>query len=388
MKQGILRSYQIYVFSVFFLYFVPLKGKTEEKVEAPSFAGDRYLGLGDTYTAVVDDRLALYYNPAGLNLLEEKITFSVPAIAFKISRQFFPLLFFLGQQHKDVSGNFQHFILSPENFKYRTYYKNLANLSRQWNELIETLNGDLVTKNLGVGAFGNLNTKFRNIGDGYWPLLYYQGGYEAAIVIGGAKRFFKIVSTGLSAKYLFRSKAFVPKPLTAVKMASFDNVFDQLSGVGDSVDTYQMGLSFDAGLIYHLGSVRIGLVLKDIFGKMFAMDSDSKDESIRWRFDSGIAYHPAIMRSFPAIRDFIVALDLADLFNSEKSFMLKLNSGIETIFPAGAIRLGLHQGYPTLGFTVKLILFNLNYTYYGQEGGLFPGQIENQFHLFSIHFGK
>ena len=67
----------------------------------------------------------------------------------------------------------------------------------------------------------------------------------------------------------------------------------------------------------------------------------------------------------------------------------KINMGTELNTLAGFLKLrgGLHQGYPTFGLGIALLIFRLDYAYFTRELGTAPGMYPDDTHSIGITIG-
>jgi hypothetical protein len=61
--------------------------------------------------------------------------------------------------------------------------------------------------------------------------------------------------------------------------------------------------------------------------------------------------------------------------------------GLETRFKNADVRVGINQGYPTFGLGFSYFFLTLNYVYYTEELGIYPGQNPLSTHLIELHLG-
>jgi len=107
----------------------------------------------------------------------------------------------------------------------------------------------------------------------------------------------------------------------------------------------------------------------------------SHDGWVKPNLIAGIAYQYS--------KRLLLCADMNDWFNTQGvGFFQKLNMGAEFRLPILLdIRAGVHQGYPTFGLGLRLMILKLDYAYFGNEGGILPGQIQEYSHRFGITIG-
>ena len=92
--------------------------------------------------------------------------------------------------------------------------------------------------------------------------------------------------------------------------------------------------------------------------------------------------------AFPWGNEFRIACDLHDFQNAEKynDYVERFHFGIEGDWIIYCVRAGLYQGYPSFGIERSSDKTRIEYAFYGQELGLYPGHIPSWNHTFTVSF--
>ncbi len=156
-------------------------------------------------------------------------------------------------------------------------------------------------------------------------------------------------------------------------------------------------LALDLGAIMQLGSLSIGLSIRDLGGTQFMysdftpVDSDAfdpmgagdvKDYKIPMSGTVGVSYHPDL-GGLSFLFDPTVSFDYQKIFYTEDqdktSFWTGIHAGTEIkVLRFLKVRAGINQGYATAGVGAKLLFIDVNASYFTREMGRFAGSQPNQ----------
>jgi len=94
----------------------------------------------------------------------------------------------------------------------------------------------------------------------------------------------------------------------------------------------------------------------------------------------------------PLNRHFVFAMDVDDLTNTNEklvgqTFFKKVHVGGEYQTKMLSLRGGFNSGYPSFGVGLNLWLVKLDYAFYGDELGMYAGQIVEWNHMISASIG-
>jgi hypothetical protein len=341
------------------------------------------MGMGNTTVAVTTDRTAIFHNPAGLGLLQDKVDISLTPIMLSVDGKFITLINALNKEGKKLSD--------------------ISQIDKEFIDTINALDGYW----MGVEYMPQLTIAKKNIGFGVysvWPvnLRIESGHFIPKIGIRGER---DLVFTwavgvplkhennlfGISLDYVQRT----PVEETITKYTETFSLVNNLSSnpasmlglLGDYANV-KHGTDFNVGFMHNLGGFRIAWDVKDIFGVI------GGDLVFPPQFDVGCAYFfPEVTEKLEFMRSLIVAAQITDLIGFEpttgryEQFAKKIHMGAEVDIKYLALRGGLSQGYPTAGVGLYLGPLSLDYVYFTKETGYFAGQLPQNMHVLAISFG-
>ncbi|MBI3810957.1 MAG: hypothetical protein HY283_01950 [Nitrospirae bacterium] len=354
-----------------FLILMVLFSGTAFAAELPVFyKGIRPLGMGGAFTAVADDENAMFYNPAGLNGIKGMGGVSILNPYVEASKNIRPFY----NDVKNVAG------------ATGTGQSALAaQLLEDWlGKHLHFRAGmfpNVVMHNFGLGILGQASFD----GEVHNPLgintLQVRGGYDLALVASGAYGFTVMenpLMIGVTGKVINRrllDRSYSTSDLVQQNGIDLNNDLKQ----GD-------GLGVDLGAIYSLP-----IFLEPAFGVSLQNIGDvnmGAAGKLEQQLNLGAAIHPPI--GFGKV---LVAFDIVDLTSQsggDHDPAKRLNLGVEYKLPVIvilALRAGLHQGYPSYGFTADLWFMKLSYAYYIEEIGAYAGQLPERRNMAQISFG-
>lgn len=351
-----------------------LYGAAANASEFPTFfEGVRPLGMGGAFTAVADDENALFYNPAGLDKVEEvEIAIVNPMVEGSQSSIDF------GQDLMDVDTE----VTSDVVDLLRDYMG--ENLSAH-----AAVFPHFVTKHFGLGILGQgrVNAKIDNPA---YPeanvLAQATGSGHLGLGFGFLNG---MVRVGGTVKYVHAS--IFSDVLTAAQIA--DPNFDQY--VEDNMFDGN-GVGFDAGVIVTAPlplNPAIGLTVQNIG------DLDLKDAGeVPQQVNVGASLTKEFGDDEHKWMKLIAAADWMDAGNAydqDDDLYKRLHMGFEAqLRPESwylphliALRTGLYQGYGTFGATLDFRLLKLDYANYAAEVGSYAGMNPDRRHVVQVSLG-
>ncbi len=320
----------------------------------------RALGMGNAYTAVVNNGDAIFYNPAGLAKM----------------------------------GGFRWTILDPgiATNTYDSYqrYLDIAEDSSDVSEIINDLYGEEVTVYTGMktllsfgsfafGAYGVVDGNFL-VNNPVFPNIETVYRVDYGFVAGGGFEMIpELLHMGLQARRVSRQGGALPIGVSTIATLDSDTIQNELdrSGIGYAFD-WGMTLQFPGAL-----KPTLAFTWRDMGNTSFeptteggvAPDPVQQEQII----GLGINYESLLMDIRPAI-------DYRFVNDSNTQLGKKLNMGIEFSWPLIDIRGGFHQGYYTLGTSFDLWIMRVDAATYGVELGEYPGQLEDRRYMLQISF--
>ncbi len=199
------------------------------------------------------------------------------------------------------------------------------------------------------------------------------------------------LSFGVSFKALLRAQ--VDQTYTVFDLT--DIIVNQKQIFGDIIDDlFENGLAFGAfasvGIIYDLPFLRseiaprIAVSLNDV-GYLFRLNESNVD-AINPSMNVALGISPSYYNTIKSD----IMIDFTDLFflnSNDTSILKRINIGAEVIFiDTYALRVGIHQGYPTAGAGLNFKYFSLNYAFYTEELGYEVGEYRDFRHIIEINF--
>jgi hypothetical protein len=327
-------------------------------VPHPTLRGIRPLGMGDAFVAVVDDRNALYYNPAGLARLD-RTRLSGLGLHGGVDNEFLGVVQFI-RDNEEAFSDFEN--VDP------AFLDEAAAYDDKWVGADAAAYVDFTRPYLGLGVYSAGSAQIKVDRGVYEPRVFANVIDDIVAVAAGAMDLGTAdLRVGGAVKAIWRRQ--FDRALTAREVADFDaqTITDRLSGADP-------GFAMDLGVLWTPASspFSAGLVLRDAAGTIGG-------ESVGAAFDVGGAWRPR--------EDITLAADLKDLSGPDTGFGSKINLGAEVRAPIVAFRAGFHQGYPALGLSLGFPVLSLDYAFYGRELGELPGAESQCLHAMEARLG-
>ncbi|MCL6582210.1 MAG: hypothetical protein K6U11_01095 [bacterium] len=332
--------------------------------EMPSlFRGVRPLGMGGAFSALADDHNALFYNPAGLDM--------VPGASFAVLN---PLIE-IGENGQDLYQDIQDTDFDQTGEVTALLRKHMG----EHQHVRTCLFPHFVKQHFGFGVLGQAVVG-AEINNPQYPEVDADVLVDVAGVGGAGFGFLQdnALRLGVAAKYVKRQQ--LKETYTAAQIASddFDQIIEDDMGEGS-------GLGFDLGAIYTFSGFlkpSLALVIQNIGGTKLG-DAGQIPQQIN--LGAGLSYQQGII-SVKA------GLDLVDITHNvnedEDDFFRRVHLGAESWFGKRlALRLGLYQGYATAGVGLNLWLLKLDYANYAEEVGAYAGQRADRRHVVQLSLG-
>lgn len=370
----------------------------------------RPLAMGNAFTALADDKDAMHYNVAGLNLMGR--------LGNKLKRpemSRYPLDKF--DMHMDFFGTALPVSEALELLKF--YQDHEASFSDT-----EALKGDstLVSdlsafdrRPIKLGVLHGGELAMHNFGMAYWAdaqlapyadvgVILPQAGVEYIQIdvvgqIAGAYGYLQDrLSVGIGYRMAKRERV-GNFQVAVTDLASKDGRDGIEQAVQDTVDEKMknfsdfgsIGHGIDAGVLWqHTASLRYGAAIQNL--GMFL-----NHEPIMPKFSVGAAWSPmAFQNNGRWKRKINLAADLEDLLNADRNYkpLNKVNVGAEweqTLIPwvlKGRLAVGLKGGYYTAGLGGNLFtVFHYEFATWAEEGGYYTGQVEDRYYVMKFGVG-
>lgn len=367
----------------------------------------RPLAMGNAFVAVVDDKDALYYNPAGLNLIgrlgnKEKR----PHMSHYRSNEMdlrlalgaggdLGAVWDLRRKYRSYSSSIDGGIDSLQNDS--TLIPDLTSIDRQGVPAGVLGGVDFAIHNFGVGIWSQLEAEpFIDVG-----VLVPQAGYhklttDVVAEVGGAYSFLEQdrLAVGAGYRMAWRRKA-EPLQFSATDIAALSDASNKTEFLEDSLGadlgSFELGYGIDLGALWqHNAEWRFGAALQNIF-------MDFEGESIVPELTVGAVYSPVILQSNRFLKRKVnFAADFENAFGSERGykFFSKINLGAEweqvliPYFLETRLSTGFKGGYWTGGIALNMFsVIHLQAVTWADEGGYYVGQDEERYYVLQLELG-
>ncbi len=355
------------------------------------YKSTRAMGMGGAYTAVGGRVDSLFYNPAGLiNIPRDKgWEFNLINVSAEYGKNVKDFL----NDFKDASdtGDLNHDGSSDDD------------QLRATNDVLAKYRGENL--HLRVSDFTSLGKSYDRwafgvggIASGRLDAMTHQGfGADGFLEVNadavyGALGGVSIgvthdVFVGLTVKSLHR-EALIHNFTAREFVDKQDNLDDYIK---DDLRKSGNAIGFDTGLIWKFApdsplKPSVGASIMNI-GDMKFGDAGKMPQTV----NVGIAINPSLsmFRSLTVGADYI---DVLNNYKQDKDMAKRLRIGAELqlfdIWPAElALRAGLYESSPTLGFDLRLLIFTISYAMYTEEIGAYAGQDKDKRQLLTVNVG-
>lgn len=321
----------------------------------------RALGMGNAYTAMVNDDDSIFYNPAGLGRM----------------------------------SGFHWTILDPNLGlnglnAYSDYSNLLSQSSNSMAAVLNSLYGKNVWGHLGLktlvsiggfsfGGYGNADINL-NLENPAYPNLYANYYVDYAYVAGYGFEFVpKIFSMGAQLRYINRQGGQIPigpSSLALLSSSTISQAINQSQGTAYGLDVgMQLQLPVN-------GNPSIGVMWRDLGNTAFKVVGTNIRPDV---IESDLTIGMGMLIDGPGV-DIKPAVDIRYI-NQGGQIGKKINFGIEVDLPLIDVRGGFHQGYYTLGASFDVGILRIDAATYGVELGEYPGQLEDRRYMIQMSIG-
>ncbi len=352
-------SFLIIIFLSLFCSFTQLSFGDEPQHLRQSI---RALGMGNSFTAAVNDESALFYNPAGLKSLQQHI-FEIATVDLTMSQNYFDL----AEEDTDDQAAFIGELIGKK-------------LYAEVNSEVFSISGP----GWGYAVFGGALADI-TIHNPTVPFLDITAYVQKGVICGLAFDFLdETLDIGFNVKLIERNGIQKVIYISDYLDEDFeDNLRDEMKT--------ESSYSPDIGFIYHLNrfynlQTKLGFVVRNIGSMEFGSSGE-----LPMTMDIGIATESEL-----AGFDIIMAVDYVDLTSEtteETSYQRNLKMGMEigafkrsNGHHALSVRFGSNGPYFTYGLTLNppFLPLKLDYASWSQEVGTVAGDVEDKRHSVQI----
>lgn len=355
------------------------------------YQSPRALGMGDAFVAIANDYSAILYNPAGLARREDG--------QVNLSMEFAG-----SQSFSDFTKDTSSVKTTGNSSTDYALYSDL--LQKYYGKVFQTrvglFEGFWVRPNWGVAFIPLDATLEYKIHNQVAPALNVRAYLDTTLAYGYGTdikgSMFGRWSMGTTVKFV--NRGYANKIVSAFDLVADSNAVKK----EDLRDGYT--LDMDIGTLYtphlpgdgiwqlfSLAKPTFGAVLRNVgetgFGqslKIFNKTQVEAPEKMYRVLDVGMKYE------YPNIWIFNGrgALDIRDIGHPNFTWRKGFHLGFEfdwtmATWWKGSYRIGVNQGYPTLGFSALFSVFNLDLVTYGEDVGSFSSPKENRIYLVKLN---
>lgn len=326
-------------------------------------------GMGGAFTAVADDSNAPFYNPAGLDNIQDS-SFQILNISADVTYpSLYPNLYNNIQSDSNLSGNAQTaaFLNTFGSYANQSLYARVGNYS---NYTTHDFAIGLLTNNQMLGI-PNASPTTTNVGS-------LAALSDSGIVLSGAYGFFnhhlQVGGTLMGIYQMFEN-------LPQISVSQATSISSTLSSnLNDG-----FGLVGNLGAIYHFDAPlnpTIGASILNVGTASFGAAG-----SLPQIINGGVGIDPDI--GFGRLLADIDYVDVTNyLYYTGDSLWLHTRVGVQYQFPAIlTLSAGLYEGYPTFGVGVDLWAVEVNASYYTEEASPVPGLNPDHILALQVAFG-
>ncbi|MDD5492175.1 MAG: hypothetical protein PHV60_05795 [bacterium] len=369
--------------------------------------GIRPVAMGGAFTAIADDANAYFYNPAGITQIQ-KWQLQIASLPITISNDTLDLYTWINDNQTQLE--------KFDEQSYDTQVKLMNDITDQVSKFKVHVSGSILNPNFISGPIGLRNNLKLNFGIGLFSLFDVRVGINNGLLIPNVDMVGNVDIVGMVPLAVKMEKTPFDLP-GSLSLAGTIKVLrrGKIEELRKSVLEFEefdpeiqdgTGVGLDFGSLYQLNEQwNFGLMVADIFGTPVKysqvtsnnIDKPENTEIINPRVNAGVAFRPKNLyywknKFLPLKNHWVFAADITDITNADEklvgaSFFKKLHLGAEYQTKMLSLRGGFSSGYPSFGFGLNLWLLKLDYAFYGEELGLYAGQIAEWNHMVALSIG-
>ncbi len=359
------------------------------------YQSTRALGMGDAFVATANDYSALFYNPAGLARRDiGQMNGSLEFAGSLNTAEFFGGI-------SDVEKTFSDTTTDAEKFQaYAEYLQDYY--GKTFGFRMKMLEAIWVRPNWGIGLIPLDWTFDGQIHNQAGPVLDVRSYADTTLAYGYGDNIRGVLpgklSWGTTVKFI--NRAYINRSISALDLAADSNAIRS----EDARDGYT--LDFDLGTLYspsipdsgfwsvfNLARPTFGAVVRNVadygFGTSFNLINKQKvdaPEKLNRVLDVGAKFEYPELWIFGGRGE----VDIRDIGHPNFSWRRSFHLGFEFDWTVsswwkGHYRIGVNQGYPTLGVSALLFFFNLDLVTYGEDVGTYYTPKENRIYALKLN---
>lgn len=380
-----------------------------QAASGPQYRSLRALSMGNAFVAVVDNKDALYYNPAGLNLINALGNPARrPGLAAYPRTRFNARMNVIGAT-APLENMFDFFDLFK---KHRPAFQNDSAFRAGGDALFEALN-PFDRLPVEIGLMHGSEFAMHNYGAAYWVdtraapyadvgIIIPQAGVETIqfdmVIQGAAARDFMNSRLAAGVGYRLANRQTVHQ--FQVSTSEFtedggqpviDRVTDTLNNkLAELKDVSSYGHGIDFGLLWQQTSwLRFGAAVQNL-GMYLNHEYVTPEITV-----GAVVTAPLLNTSGVLARKVNFAVDLEDLLNDERNykFYSKVNFGAEVeqslwLFATARVAAGFKGGYWSMGGGISIMnLLHIEGASWAEEAGMYTGHIEDRYYALRVGVG-
>ncbi|MFH1006611.1 MAG: hypothetical protein V1800_03800 [Candidatus Latescibacterota bacterium] len=346
-----------------FALLAPVKG-TEAAPRAAFRHSVRALSMGGAFITNSDDLAAIGYNPASLSRFEG-FDLIIPGFSFGINDKILDVVEFVENNQENLE-NFDD-LQKEEETQFR---KDFAPIDGQLSKIAFSPLVGIAFKHFGVSVYGTSEIGLIVDQRIYEPRVSGFATSDVVTTVGyGQPLFLENLDVGVALKHITRREADL-----VLRASEAGNAGEVVETMLDEQKKGVTGYGLDVGVLYRFSSRMVFAgVIQDFLGSI-----DGEGTPFNLKVGGSYRIQPRLMGT-AEVHDFLND-DGTNLFT-------RIHMGVEYSLPILALRAGFNQGYPCLGFGINLKFISLDYAYFGEELGEYPGQDPQNNHLLAMRLG-
>jgi len=339
------------------------------------------MGMGGLTTTIGTNAHTFFYNPALLN--RQKFSLEIPSVGVGLDNDAIDVMNFIND-HQDDFENFED--LTPE--EQDQFLEDSQAFDNKWVGVQAEPYIGFAVNGLGVGAYSVTHANVKIDQGVFVPAVGMRGFMDVVIGAGIGREITimgKTFEMGITGRYVQR------RSVSPIRVSAQDanDAEDIVQTALDELEDAKTGFGVDVGMVRSMKLDLMGkgldldyaVVIQDLIGSL--------DGYIKPNVKIGAMIHMPFT-NLVMIPRWDVGIEINDFFNRQGvNFFQRINIGTEVSLLSGFLKArgGFHQGYPTIGAGLSLLVIHLDYAFFTRELGSKPGQFSEGTHRAQLSFG-